>query len=115
MAPYIFSQLPLTSSKKSHDITPQKFKPESNQIFLIEARRLFTSLEGLNSSLALSDGNLWLDKIQATVVALQSLRLKNIFYWIAYKGHVCVTIGAKCRRAQRSGNSGQEYSTPSNL
>jgi len=44
----------------------------------IESRRLFASLEGLNSSLALSVGTLWVDKVQATEVALWSRELTGM-------------------------------------
>jgi len=35
----------------------------------IEAGRLHASLEGSNSSLALTVGKLWLDNVRATIVA----------------------------------------------
>jgi len=74
-----FSQA-LITSWKIHDITPQKVQTQKCPDFLIKARRLSTSLEGLISSLALPVGKLWLDKVQATEVALRSLKVLSILF-----------------------------------
>jgi len=58
-------------------MTPQTVQTQKRPDFLIEAGRLYASLERSISSLALSHGKLWLDKVRATTAALQSIKRKN--------------------------------------
>jgi len=45
-----------------HYVTPKKFKLYTHVFYLLEARRLSASFEGLNNSLSLSVGKLRLDE-----------------------------------------------------
>jgi len=73
----MFSQVPMTPREPPCDVTllHKKFKPKCVRIFLIEAAGDFVHLlKCLNSSLALSLGKLWLNKVRATKVALRSVK-----------------------------------------
>jgi len=68
------SKNPLTFLQPSRYITPKKVQTRKCRIFVIEAKWLSASLDGLNSSPSLSVGKLWLDKIRATIVVLRSMK-----------------------------------------
>ena len=63
----LWPQTVVTSHQKSSN-------PKVPGFFKIEARKLTASSESLNSSLALSVGKLWLDKVRTTIVVLWSVK-----------------------------------------